>query len=371
MGLPVTYNLRNLVVRRTTTLLTSFAIGLTVAVLLTSLALVEGLRASFAATGSPQHVLVTRKGSLSELTSVISRTSFQEIRAKTGVQAASLELVTGINLGKASTSLRGLTSEGLAMRDQVRIVEGRWFRPGQREVVAGRSVADRYPAARLGSVLEFGKGQWTVVGIMDSDGSATDSEIFADLNQVASDYNRYEGLSSILLRAENPQALINDLTSDRRFNVAAQSERSYYEAQTRSALPLQTLGFLVAAIMAVGSAFAAMNTMFTAVAWRSPEIGTLRVLGFSRAGILGSFLIESLLLSAAGGILGCLLVLPLNQVSTAIGSVTTFSEIVFRFRVTPMHMGIGILFSLLVGVLGGFFPARAAARKQILDALRS
>ena len=346
MVLPLSYNLRNLAVRRTTTVLTALAIGLTVAVLLTSLALVEGLRASFVATGHPQHVLVTRKGSLSELTSVISRTSFQELRAKAGVRKASLELVTGINLGKANTSLRGLTADGVAMREHVRLASGRWFNAGQREVVAGRSVADRYPAARLGSTLEFGKGRWTVVGIMDSGGSATDSEIFADLNQVASDYNRYEGLSSVLLRADDPQALINDILSDRRFNVTAQSERSYYEEQTKSALPLQTLGLIVAIIMAVGSAFAAMNTMFTAVAWRSAEIGALRVLGFTRAAILLSFLVESLLLSAAAGVLGCLLVLPLSRFTTSIGSVSTFSEVVFRLRSTPEHMVLGIGFAL-------------------------
>lgn len=373
MALPLAYNLRNLVVRRTTTLLTASAIGLTVAVLLTSLALVEGLRSAFEATGHPLNILVTRKGSLSELTSVMNRASFQVMRVKPGVRQASLELVTGITLGQINITLRALTPDGPALRESVRIAEGRWFTPGQREIVVGKNIARRYPAAALGRELEFGRGRWTVVGILDGGRSAVNSEIFADLNQAAADYNRNDGLSSVLLRASDEaaaQALINDLTSDRRFNVTAQPERAYYAEQTKSALPIQALGLFVAAIMAIGSGFAAMNTMFTAVAWRGPEIGTLRFLGFSRHAILLSFLFESLLLSAAGGALGCLLVLPLNSVTTGIGSITTFSEIVFQLRVTPELMAWGFAFALVVGGVGGFFPARAAARKEILTALR-
>jgi ABC-type antimicrobial peptide transport system permease subunit len=211
------------------------------------------------------------------------------------------------------------------------------------------------------------------VGVMDGGQSSVNSEIFGDLNQVSSDFNRADGLSSVLLRATDEAtvpALINSLNDDRRLGVEAQTEKSYYEAQTSSGALLQYLGIFISIIMAVGSSFAAMNTMYAAVARRAREIGTLRVLGFSRGSILFSFLIESLLLSALGGLLGCLLVLPLNNITTAVGSFVTFSEIAFNFRVSPQIMAAGLAFALVMGALGGLFPARMAARKEILTALR-
>lgn len=214
---------------------------------------------------------------------------------------------------------------------------------------------------------------WEVVGVMDGGESAVNSEIFGDLGQVSSDFNRQDGLSSVLVQAADSSvvpALINSMNDDQKLNVTAQTERSYYDAQTTAGAPLQFLGVFVSVIMAVGSSFAAMNTMYAAVARRSQEIGTLRVLGFSRGSILLSFLAESLLLSVLGGLLGCVLVLPLNNVSTGIGNFVTFSEIAFNFRVTPQIMLDGILFAMFMGAVGGLFPARMAARKEILTALR-
>ena len=208
---------------------------------------------------------------------------------------------------------------------------------------------------------------------MDAGRSAMNSEMFADLNQLAADQGRTEVLSSALVRAVDPvarQALINDLESDPRLNVGAQTEKSYYEAQTNSAAPIKFLGVFIAIVMAVGSSFAAMNTMYAAVSRRSAEIGTLRVLGFSKGAILVSFFLESLLLSVVGGILGCILVLPLNSISTGIGSFVTFSEITFNFRVSLRIMALGIGFAILMGAIGGLFPARNAANKEILTALR-
>lgn len=387
MALPLAYNLRNLVQRKTTTLMTVLGIALTVAVLLSVAALVEGLRTSLESTGHPLHLLVQRKGSTAELNSVVSRTQFQDLKLKQGIARdasgepmASLELVTVIVIespdapGGININLRGLTPMGFTMRENVRLMSGRMFQPGRREVVVGKSLASRYPAARLGAALEFGRGAWTVVGIMDGGRSAANSEVFADLNQLASDQNRDTVLSSVLIRATDTaamQALTNDLSSDRRLNLDAVSEKAYYAQQTAAALPIQALGYFVAAIMAIGSSFAAMNTMYAAVARRAPEIGTLRVLGFSRVAILASFLIESLMLSLAGGLMGCLLVLPLNGLTTAVGSFVTFSEISFDFIVSPQIMAIGVTFGLLLGGLGGLLPAVSAARKQILNALRS
>ncbi len=386
MKIPISYNIRNLIRRRTTTIMTALGIALTVAVLLSVFALVEGLRTSLSATGHPLHLLVTRKGSTAELNSSMTQEQFQIIKVKPGIAQtpsgepmASLELITVIilespeNPAGVNISVRGLTTTGFAMREGVRIAEGRMFQPGRREIVVGKGLAKRYPKASIGSKLEFGRGEWDVVGVMDGGRSAANSEIFCDLAQLASDQNREAGLSSALIRATDRaamQALMNDLPEDRRLNVDAVSEKSYYESQTSSAAPIQFLGIFVAIIMAIGSSFAAMNTMYAAVARRSAEIGTLRVLGFSKLGILISFLIESLLLSLLGGIIGCLLVLPLNNFTTGIGSFITFSEFTFDFRITPGIMLTGIAFALVMGALGGLFPASSAARKQILTALR-
>jgi putative ABC transport system permease protein len=386
MKIPISYNIRNLIRRRTTTIMTALGIALTVAVLLSVFAMVEGLRTSLSATGHPLHILVTRKGSSAELNSSMTQEQFQTIKAKQGIASspdgapmASLELVTVVildspeNPSGINISLRGLTTTGFAMREYARVAEGRMFQPGRREVVVGKGLAKRYPKARIGSKLDFGRGEWDVVGVMDGGRSAADSEIFCDLAQLASDQNREAALSSALIRAadrDSMQALMNDLSDDRRLNVDAVSEKSYYEAQTTSAAPIQFLGIFVAIIMAVGSSFAAMNTMYAAVARRSAEIGTLRVLGFSKFGIMVSFLIESLLLSLLGGVIGCLLVLPLNNFTTGIGSFVTFSEFTFDFRITPGIMFTGVVFALVMGALGGLFPAASAARKEILTALR-
>ncbi len=385
MAIPLTYNFRNLVVRKTTTVMTALGIALTVAVLLSVLALLSGLRTAFASTGDPLRVLVMRKGATAELNSGVTRDVFQDIKFKpgiardpTGQPMASLEMVTVINLPSVDSpqgmnvTLRGLLPVGVQMRG-LKIVEGRWFQTGQREVVVGKSIARRYPDARLHHQLRFGKGMWEVVGVMDGGESAVNSEIFGDLGQVSSDFNRQDGLSSVLVQAADSSvvpALINSMNDDQKLNVTAQTERSYYDAQTTAGAPLQFLGVFVSVIMAVGSSFAAMNTMYAAVARRSQEIGTLRVLGFSRGSILLSFLAESLLLSVLGGLLGCVLVLPLNNVSTGIGNFVTFSEIAFNFRVTPQIMLSGILFAMFMGAVGGLFPARMAARKEILTALR-
>jgi putative ABC transport system permease protein len=384
MKIPFAYNLRNLVIRKTTTLMTVAGIALTVAVLVSSLALVEGLRATFANTGNPLQILVLRKGSNSELGSRVSRESFALLRTMRGIARdssnepiVSLEMTQVINLPSVddpkgmNVTLRGLLPAGIAMRS-VHLTKGRWFQAGQREIVAGKSIAQRYPDAQFGHHLHFGRGDWQIVGIMDGGQSAVNSEIWGDLNQISSDYNREDNLSSILVRASDAAAipsLIKGIEDDRQLNLSGIPEPAYYASQTSSGAPLEFLGILVAIIMAIGSSFAAMNTMYAAVSRRNREIGTLRVLGFSRASILVSFLIEALLLSIAGGVLGCLITLPLNGVTTGVGNFFTFSEIAFHFRVGLSTMTAGLIFAAIVGVLGGVFPARSAAKKEILGAL--
>lgn len=384
MGIPLTYNLRNLMVRRTTTVMTALGMALTVVVLVAALALVDGLRAVFRSSGDPRNVLVLRKGSSSELSSAISEETYRDMLYTTGVgqkagnPMASLELITVVTVPKPgsvngrSVTLRGLLPIGIELR-QVRLKEGRWFQAGQRELVVGAGIARRYPAAQVGEWLRLGNSEWQVVGVMDAGASAVNSEIFADLNVVSDYFHRRDQFSSVLLRAADrvslPQ-LIESLNNDQRLNVNAQTEKAYYRAQSASGASLEHLGVLVALIMSIGSAFQAMNTMYAAVARRSREIGTLRVLGFSRRSLLLSFLIESLLLAGLGGLLACVLAWPLNLVTTTIGNFSTMSETAFHFHVGPVAIAIGIAFALLMGGVGGFLPARNAAHKEILTALR-
>ncbi|MGI9070085.1 MAG: ABC transporter permease [Bryobacteraceae bacterium] len=385
MAIPISYNIRNLIVRKATTLMTAAGIAMTVAVLLAIMGLVSGLQAAFDATGDPLRVLVMRKGGNAELTSLVTQQQFQTVKSFPGIAVgadgqpmASLEVVSIVNLPTVAhpegenVTLRGLSMRGVEMR-KLKLAAGRWFQPGQREIVIGKSIATRYPTAQLGRQLKFGKGLWTVVGIMDAGTSAVNSEIFGDGNQVASDFNRADTYSSALLQATDEvtaTALKKSLEADRRLNVDVMTEKAYYDLQTISSKPIQFLGFFVCIVMAVGSCFAAMNTMYASVARRATEVGTLRVLGFSRASILFSFLFESLLLSLIGGVIACILVLPLNNVTTGLGNFITFSETSFNFRVGPEVMAIGILFALILGAVGGLLPARQAARKEILTALR-
>jgi putative ABC transport system permease protein len=385
MAIPLSYNLRNLVVRKTTTIMTALGIALTVAVLLAVLAMVNGLRGTLSTSGNPLHVLVFRKGSDSELVSNFMRAQFQDLKFKAGIATgpdgqplAAMELVTVINLANVdnpngvNVTVRGVQPAGIAMRSGLHITAGRWFNPGHREIVVGRSVAKRFPDAQLGRKLTFARGEWEIVGIMDANRGVMDSEIWGDLNQISSDYQRVEVLSSAIVTATDAvsaKALVEDINNDQRLNMHALSEKEYYDLQTSQGAPIEFIGVFVAIVMAVGSSFAAMNTMYAAVARRAREIGTLRVLGFSRGSILVSFFIESVFLAGLGGLLGCLLVLPLNGITTAVGN-TNFSEMAFDFQVTPRIMLIGILFATALGSVGGLFPARNASRKEILTALR-
>ncbi len=386
MAVPLSYNLRNLVVRKTTTLMAALGIALTVAVLLAMLSLVNGLKSSLESTGSPLDVMVLRKGSTAELTSAVSRQDFQVLKVKPGIAKdkngqpeASLEIVSVINLVSVDApdginiNLRGLSPIGIELRN-LKLTSGRWFSEGRREVVVGENIAKRFPSARMGGKIHFGRGDWEVVGVMSAGKSQANSEVLGDLNQVSSDFDRSEFLSSAILRATDEvaaDALVKNIAADQRLNADPLLETAYYQKQTSSAAPIQFLGTFVALIMAVGSSFAATNTMYAAIARRSKEIGTLRVLGFSKGSILLSFFIESILLAGLGGLIGCLLVLPLNGFTTGIGNFTTFSETSFSLTVSPAIMISGVLFAMLLGAAGGFFPARAAAKKEILVALRS
>ncbi len=385
MAIPLAYNLRNLVVRRTTTLMTALGIALTVAVLLAILSLVSGLRATLSSSGDPLKVLVLRRGSDSELVSNFLRTQFQDLKFKPGIATgrdgqplASLELVTVVNLasvenpGGMNVTVRGLPASGIEMRRNVHIQSGRWFDPGRNELAVGKLIAQRYPGARIGQKIHVGRSDWDIVGVFDAVRGAQDSEIWGDLNRLSADMQRVDVLSSALLQAKDAvsaAALANDIGNDQRLGMHALSEKEYYDLQTASGAPIEFVGIFVSIIMAIGSSFAAMNTMYAAVSRRAREIGTLRVLGFSRGSILFSFFLESVLLSALGGVLGCLLVVPLNGLTTGVGT-ANFSELAFDFHLTPEIFLVGIGFAVVLGSVGGLFPARMASKKEILTALR-
>jgi ABC-type lipoprotein release transport system permease subunit len=388
MGVPINYNLRNLIERKGTTLMTAIGIGLTVAVLVTSIAMTRGMAAVFAGSGHPMQVLVMRKGADAELNSTLKEEVYQIVRqlpgiarSQAGEPMASPEGQTVVNLPSVenpngmNVTVRGLLPIGVKMRESAKLKSGRWNEPGKREVVVGEGIAARYPAARLGQQLRFGRGQWAVVGEFSDGDSAHNSEIWADLNQLRGDFEQQGGSNSVLVRLESPAAIAafeKAVAADQRLGAATMGEREYYQSLTKSSsgVMLQFIGFFVAVVMAVGAGFAATNTMYAAVARRAREIGTLRALGFSRESILRSFVFESVCLALIGGIIGCLIALPLNNMSAGIGNWQTFSETAFKFKVGSDAIVAGLLFAALIGALGGFLPAWSAARKNVITAMR-
>ncbi len=387
MAIPISYNIRNLVLRKGLTVMTALGIALTVTTAIFLMALLAGLKHAFVSSGNPLNVLVLRKGSEAELTGGFDRSLFPTLTTLPGIAKdshgepmASGELVVVIVLprkdgtGEVNVTVRGMMPDGLEMRPSAKLIEGRWFQSGQREVVVSDSIRRRFSHANIGDTMEFGKGAWTVVGVFDAGGSAYESEIWGDVNQEASDFDRREGLSSAYLRATDPvaaDALKNRVSDDQRLKLEGYIETAYYAKQTSSGNVIEYIGWTVALIMAVGSIFAAMNTMYAAVAYRGREIATLRVIGFSRPAILTSFVLESLLLALLGAVVGILLVLPFNGMETGTSNAVTFSEVVFALRITPLVALAALAFALIMGFVGGLAPAWHAARQNILNALRS
>lgn len=395
MAIPISYNIRNLILRKGLTVMTALGIALTVTTAIFLMALVAGLDRAFVSSGSSKNVLVLRKGSEAELSGGFDASLFPILKTLPGIAKdskgepmASGEWVVVIVLprkdgtGEVNVTVRGMMPDGLEMRmlpddpkgqPKVKLVDGRWFEPGQREVVVSSSVRDRFSHANLGDTMEFGKGSWKVVGVFDAGGSAYESEVWGDVNQMASDFDRQGGFASAYLRAEDAvsaDALTKRVSDDQRLKLEGMLETDYYAKQTSSGTPIKIIGWVVGVIMAIGSIFAAMNTMYAAVAYRGREIATLRVIGFSRPAILTSFVLESLLLALLGAIVGIILMLPFNGMQTGTSNAVTFSEVVFALRITPGVAIRAIIFALIMGFVGGLAPAWHAARQNILNALR-
>jgi len=386
MAIPLKYNIRNLFVRKVSTTMTVFSIGLVVAVFLALMALAAGLEKTFTSSGDPRNLLVLRKSSQSEGSSVVTKVEYQVLRYLPGIDMGangqplvSPEEIVLLNIlrrnqgGESNVIVRGVGPEGFELRPYLQIVEGRLFRPGFREMIVSQSVARRFENTGVGSKLKFGKGMWTIVGHFDAEGTAFDSEMWADVNGLISEFDRL-GYSSVLMRCRDIKVqkdLISQIAADRRLQLEALSEREYYDKQTIAGIGIKTLATLMTIFMGIGACFAAMNTMYAAVSGRTREIGTLRALGFSRASILISFLIEAVLLALIGGGVGCLLAMPVQGWSTGSANFMTFSEVTYNFLITFPLIVTALFLSGVLGVLGGFFPARSAARQPILEALRS
>lgn len=386
MAIPISYNIRNLKLRKGATVMTALGIALTVTIAIFIMALLAGLRDAFATSGEPTNVLVLRKGSNSELAAGgVEREAMQTLKDLPGIAKDSKgdTMISGETIlvivlprkdgtGETNVTMRFLSPIGLEMRPAVKIVAGRWFTPGQREVVVSKSIHERFSQSNIGDTMFFGKGYWTVVGVFDSGGSAHESEIWADINQIASDLDRTQ-YSSVLMRATDVQtaaALKNRVSDDQRLKLNGMLESEYFAQQTKTGNPIKIVGWAVAVIMAVGSIAAAMNTMYAAVAYRAREIATLRVIGFSRPSILTSFVFESLCLALLGAVAGIVLMLPFNGMTTGTSNPVTFSEAVFRLRMTPSVISNALIFAAIMGFLGGLLPAWQASRRNILNALR-
>ena len=385
MSIPLKYNLRSVRRRWKTTAMTILAIGLVVAVFISILAMANGLAQAFAATGHPANVLLLREGATAETNSTVERADFTVAQYLPGIatdaEGNALASLESLNLaimnkqggGSSNATVRGINAYSLAVRGGVRVVEGRMPSPGLNELIVGNGAAARFESVKVGDRIKLVKSEWTIVGRFDAGRTAYASEFWGDADQLNREFDR-TAFSSILLRAASERAadaLIESVeTSQRLANLGARRETAYYAEQTKASAPLQFLGYMISIIMAVGAVFAAMNAMYASVSARSWEIATLRVLGFTRGSVLLAFTLESLVIGAAGGIVGCVLAWPINGYSIGTTSFTTFSEIAFAFTITPKLMATGVLFASVIGVVGGFLPALQASRIPIIDGLK-
>ncbi len=386
MAIPLKYNVRSLLVRRISTAMTGGGIALVVAVFVIVMALVAGLNSAISDTGDPDNLIVLRKGATTETYSAVQIDQFDAMkflpqirREADGAVDASPELpvqalMERVGGGRDNIVIRGVLPIALRVHQKVRIAEGRMFNPSVNEVIVGKGLLGHYKNMALGSTLHFGRGNWRVVGIMAADGGSFESEVWGDIHNVQTDAQRgayYADVRLKLAPGADGAALINRLADDPRINLQGTTEPEYYKDQAVVANQMRVLGLVVAVIMAVGAIFGAMNTMYAAVSSRTTEIGTLRALGFAPIAVMTSFLLESLVLAVAAGALGILLAMPINGLSTTFGNFLTFSTLAFSFHVTFAIVIEALIFAAVMGVVGGWLPARQAMKMPVVDALRS
>jgi putative ABC transport system permease protein len=388
MAVPLAYNIRSAMQRWTSSLVAIIGIAGTVAVFIAMLALARGFKATLVSSGLPQNAIVQQSGADSEMTSVIAIDALRVVEdapqvARRGTEPlVSAEVVVIANLplrggtGDANVQMRGVSERVLAVRDNVRVTQGRFLRPGLNEVVVGTNAGRAYAGLDLGASVRIGAGTWRVVGLFDAKGSAFDSEVWADATVLNGAYQRppgvFQSVTTRLRSADDFPAFKAMLERDPRARLQAVREADYYEAQSHTVTTLITvLGGLVAVVMGLGAVLGALNTMYSAVAERSREIAVLRALGFGGGSVVMAFVVESMWIALIGGVLGCLLALPVNGITTGTMNWQTFSHLAFAFRITPDLLGLGLAFAVLMGLVGGVPPAIRAARANVSRTLRS
>lgn len=385
MALPISYNVRNLRVRWQVTLLAIFGIALVVTVFVFLAAMSSGFSIALRSTGRPDNAIVLQKGASSELVSGLDRgnaglmmVDARIARNKDGQPLAAGEIMTVVNLrrldgGEVNVTVRGVSLASFDVRGGIRLVRGRTFTPGLAEVVVGARTSDRFGLG-LREKVKIAKQDWEVVGVFTSEGSGFESEIWGDISVMSEPLHRSGGYQDVVVRLADPgnfDAFKKTWEEDPQIQVSVLQERKYYEDQAGpTAGALMGLAYFVSVVMGIGAVFGAMNTMYAIVAARTREIGTLRALGFSRRSILFSFVTESVFLALIGGVLGCLLAMPANGVTSATGG-ANFSELAFAFRITPVALLVGMTFAVIMGLIGGLLPASRAARMGITTALRA
>ena len=387
MAIPLVYNVRSLAARWTSTVVAVLGIAGTVGVFVAMLSLARGFEATLIASGSPRNAIVRRAGATSEMDSSVMLEQVRVVEDAPGVERGaagpmvSPEVVVIASFPlkgrgvEGNAQVRGVSLKALTVRPTVKIVAGRAFEPGLSELLVGKNVAASYDGLELGRTVRFGGGTWTVVGVFDSGGTAYDSELWCDYSVLRQVYQRplnmFQSATARLTSTDALTGFKDALTSDPRVTVQIDREVDYYAKQSRQLTTLITvLGSIIAVVMGIGAVFGALNTMYSAVSERTREIATLRALGFGSGSIVVSFVIESLCIALVGGLLGCMVVLPLNGLTTGTINWQTFSHLAFAFRVTPGLLAMGLAFALLMGLIGGVPPAVRAARAQIAGALR-
>jgi len=386
MALPIKYNIRNLTVRKGTTIATALTIGLTIGVYLLVMALARGIDLTLASSGEPLNLIVLRNGSTAELNSDVSPEQLNSLMYLDGIArdgdqplAAPEQITLVYRARKGATQgsnvvIRGVGPMSSKLRSGFKLAAGRMFQTGLNEAVVSRRISERFQGMDIGDKFRVQTTDYTIVGSFDAGGKAFESELWVDVNTLRSATKR-DTYTSVLLRVKDAaaqDALGKRISDDQRLQLKAVPERKFYEDQQGAASGvLKGLGVFVAFIMAVGAGFAGMNTMYATVARRTKEIGTLRVLGFSRRSILTAFVMESVAMATLGVVVGILVALPLNFVSTGTSNFTTFSEIAFNFRVTPDLMLYALIFGAAIGFFGSLLPSIRASRFKIVDALRA
>ncbi|PHV10926.1 ABC transporter permease [Chitinimonas sp. BJB300] len=398
--IPLHYVWRNLFTRKLTTVLTAGGMALVVFVFATVLMLEAGLKQTLTATGLAENVVAIRKGSQTEIQSGLSRQEASIIESSApialnamGRQLSSREAVVLISLQKkggtcsksdpptppctnkpANIVVRGVGAQGLAIRPQAKLIEGRRFLPGSAEIMVGRAIADGFEGVQLGASLHFARRDWTVVGIFDAGKTGFNSEIWGDAEQMMQAFRRlnYSALVFQLRDTDAYASTQKKLEADQRLTAEYKRETQFYADQSKvMASFISILGSVLSAIFSVGAIIGAMITMYAAVANRTGEIGTLRALGYRRRSVMLAFLLEALFLALLGGVVGLILASFMQFFAVSTMNWQTFAELAFSFTLTPIIVLKSLLFALLMGMLGGFLPALRAARLQIVDALRA